>query len=148
MSAVDEAHIVNDRPTDRNARLGSPDPLDGASSSKLPDADAAPRRRTGRPKSADAPIIPWHEIDKALVFGEVIQDAKSGREMVKFPSIAVLAKRYGCSRTLIWRFASRSRCYARREEARLKTQDTYERKVIEKLASTAGARGPRCHGDC
>lgn len=130
---------MNDRPTDRNAGPTSPDRLGGVTSAMLLEADevpAASRRRTGRPKAADAPIIPWHEIDKLLVFGEVIRDAKSGREMLKFPSIAILAKRYGCSRTLVWRYSSRAKCYARREEAKLKTQETYERKVIEKLANT------------
>jgi hypothetical protein len=29
-----------------------------------------------------------------------------------------------------------ARCFARREEAQLKTQETYERKVIEKVASS------------
>lgn len=137
--AVYEAHAVNDRPTDRNARPEHPHRPDGVASSEVPDADETPpptRRRTGRPRSGEGPIIPWQEVDKALVFGEVVRDPKTGREAVKYPSIAVLAKRYDCSRTVIWRFASRSRCYARREEARLKTQETYERKVIEKLANT------------
>jgi hypothetical protein len=136
---VSEAHTVDNRLNDRNDAQGNPHRLDGVASSKLPDADEVPsaaRRRTGRPRSGEGPIIPWSEIDRLLIFGEAIQDPRTGREMVKFPSIAVLAKRYGCSRTLIWRYANRAKCYARREEAKLKTQETYERKVIEKLANT------------
>lgn len=95
-----------------------------------------PRRRPGRPKRADAPIIPWDEVDRLLVFGEAAKDAATGREAVKFPSLAELADRYGVSRNRMWQYASKARCFARREEARLKTQETYERKVIEKVASS------------
>jgi hypothetical protein len=97
---------------------------------------AKPRRRPGRPKRADAPIIPWNEVDRLLVFGEVAVDAATGREGVKFPSLAELAERYGVSRNRMWQYASKARCFARREEARLKTQETYERKVIEKAADS------------
>lgn len=97
---------------------------------------AKPRRRPGRPKRADAPIIPWDEVDRLLVFGEVARDPATGREAVKFPSLAELADRYGVSRNRMWQYASKARCFARREEARLKTQETYERKVIEKVADS------------
>jgi hypothetical protein len=97
---------------------------------------AKPRRRPGRPKHADAPIIPWEEVDRLLVFGEAAKDAATGREAVRFPSLAELAEHYGVSRNRMWQYASKVRCFARREEARLKTQETYERKVIEKVASS------------
>jgi hypothetical protein len=54
---------------------------------------------------------------------------------VKFPSLADLAKRYGVSRNLVWRYADRAKCFARRVEARLKTQARFEQKVIEQAAS-------------
>jgi hypothetical protein len=97
---------------------------------------AKPRRRPGRPKRADAPIIPWDVVDRLLVFGEVTHDPRTGQEAVTFPSLAELAERYGVSRNRMWQYASKARCFARREEARLKTQETYERKVIEKVASS------------
>jgi len=93
-----------------------------------------PRRPRGRPKKADAPIVPWDEVDRLLVFGEVVKDAETGRETVKFPSLQDLGGRYGVSRNRVWQYASKHRCYARREEARLKTQARFEEKVVEKVA--------------
>jgi len=40
---------------------------------------AKPVRPRGRPKKADAPIVPWEEVDRLLVFGEVVKDAGTGR---------------------------------------------------------------------
>lgn len=91
-------------------------------------------RPRGRPKRADAPVVDWTEVDRLLVFGEVVKDPETGREAVKFPSLADLGGRYGVSRNRVWQYASKARCYQRREEARLKTQDSYERKVVEKVA--------------
>jgi hypothetical protein len=54
---------------------------------------------------------------------------------VKFPSLADLAKRYGVSHNLIWRYADRAKCFTRRDEAGLKTQARFEQKVIEQAAS-------------
>jgi hypothetical protein len=93
-----------------------------------------PRRPRGRPKKADAPIVPWDEVDRLLVFGEVVKDAETGRETVKFPSLADLGARYGVSRNRVWQYASKHRCYQRREEARLKAQARFEEKVVEKVA--------------
>ena len=93
-----------------------------------------PRRPRGRPKKADAPIVPWDEVDRLLVFGEVVKDAETGCETVKFPSLADLGARYGVSRNRVWQYASKHRCYQRREEARLKAQARFEEKVVEKVA--------------
>jgi hypothetical protein len=96
--------------------------------------DTKPRRPRGRPKKADAPIVPWDEVDRLLVFGEVVKDAETGRETVKFPSLQDLGVRYGVSRNRVWQYASKRRCYQRREEARLKTEARFEEKVVEKVA--------------
>lgn len=96
--------------------------------------DTKPRRPRGRPKKADAPIVPWDEVDRLLVFGEVVKDPESGHETVKFPSLQDLGARYGVSRNRVWQYASRHRCYQRREEARLKAQARFEEKVVEKVA--------------
>jgi len=92
------------------------------------------RRPRGRPKKADAPIVPWDEVDRLLVFGEAAKNPETGIEAVKFPSLAELGARYGVSRNRVWQYASKARCYQRREEARLKTQERYEQKVVEKVA--------------
>jgi hypothetical protein len=93
-----------------------------------------PKRPRGRPKKADAPIVPWDQVDAALVFGETVKDEATGREAVKFPSLADLGARYGVSRNRVWQYASKARCYQRREEARLKVQARVEQKVVEKVA--------------
>ncbi|MBI3184637.1 MAG: hypothetical protein HYZ28_21075 [Myxococcales bacterium] len=95
---------------------------------------AKPARPRGRPKKADAPIVPWDEVDRLLVFGEVVKDPDTDREAVKFPSLADLGARYGVSRNRVWQYASKARCYQRREEARLKAQARFEEKVVEKVA--------------
>lgn len=135
---MNAAHEVDDQPTDRNPGPGKLHWLDGIASSKLPDpgeAPAKPRRRTGRPKRADAPKVPWPTLDAALVHGERHIDPKTGQEVLRYPSLAVLAERYGISRTLVWKFSNKHRCYERRKEAQAKTQARTDDKVIEKLSS-------------
>jgi hypothetical protein len=98
------------------------------------EATLKPRRPRGRPKRADAPVVPWDRVDAALVFGEVVKDPATGCEAVKFPSLADLGARHGVSRNRVWQYASKARCFQRREEARLKTQERYEQKVVERVA--------------
>jgi len=116
---------------------------DGAPS-KLPDASAAcatPRRskKAGRPKRGEGPNVPWPAVDLALVHGERQVDPQTGDEVLRYPSLADLAERYGVSRTLLWKFARRRNCYERRKEAQLKTQARTDDKVIEKVASARAA---------
>jgi hypothetical protein len=93
------------------------------------------KRRSGRPKRADAPTIPWITVDKILVFGEREVDPASGGERIRYPSLAELATRYGVSRTLMWKYAHKHKVYERRRETQLKTDARTEAKVIEKLSS-------------
>ena len=135
---MSEVHSVDDRPTDRNHGPGADYPADRAKplkSTPLAEPNTRPRRPRGRPKRADSPVVPWDEVDRLLIFGEPAKDPRTGQEAVKFPSLADLAKRYGVSRNLIWRYADRAKCFARRDEARLKTQARFEQKVIEQAAS-------------
>lgn len=134
-------HVADDRPTDRDLDPAARETRAGAGWSKWTDrAPPTPAaRRPGRPKRADAPIIPWDQIDKLLVHGEAVPDPKTGQDVLRFPSLAVLAKRYGISRTLIWKYASKARCYERRKEARAKVLARADEKVIEKLSSARAA---------
>lgn len=93
-----------------------------------------PSRPKGRPRRADAPKVPWEAIDLILVHGERHIDPVTGEEVVRYPSLVELAKRHGVSRTLIWKFARRSDCYARRRQAQVATQARTDDKVIEKLS--------------
>jgi hypothetical protein len=94
---------------------------------------ASPRPR-GRPCRADAPIVPWAEVDRLLVFGEKVKDEATGREMLVYPSFMVLATRYGVSKSRIGQYATAAKCLRRREDARLRVQARYEQKVIERQA--------------
>jgi hypothetical protein len=139
---VSEAHPADDRASDRNARPSIPHRPSVADEAKLPGVSeeaTRPRRRTGRPKRADAPRVPWPTIDAALVHGERQVDPKTGEEVLRFPSLAVLAQRYGVSRTLIWKYSHKARCFERRKEARAKTLARTDAKVIEKVSNARAA---------
>ena len=91
-------------------------------------------RARGRPRRADAPIVPWDEVDRLLVFGERVKDEATGRESVSFPSYMELAARYGVSKSRIGQYATRGKCLKRREEAHLREQARYDQKVSERRA--------------
>jgi hypothetical protein len=104
---------------------------------EVADQDAStekPSRARGRPRRADAPIVPWDEVDRLLVFGEKVKDEGTGREVVSFPSYTELAARYGVSKSRIWQYAKRAKCLRRREESREREQARYEQKVVERRA--------------
>jgi hypothetical protein len=111
----------------------------------LPDASKTgakpqPRpKKRGRPKRGEGPNVPWPAVDLALVHGERQVDPQTGDEVLRYPSLADLAERYGVSRTLLWKFARRRNCYERRKEAQLKTQARTDDKVIEKVSSARAA---------
>ena len=95
---------------------------------------AKPKRPRGRPKKADAPIVPWDEVDRLLVFGEAVTSPKTGCVATKFPSLKEVGERYGVSKNRIWQYASRHRCLERRDEAKLREQTRFDQKVTERLA--------------
>jgi hypothetical protein len=139
---VQGALAADDWLSDRNFEFDTPLPLDRARHPKVSNPSqpgSQPRRRPGRPRRADAPVIPWEAVDRALVFGEATQDPETGVEVVRFPSLAVLAQRHGVSRTLLWKYASKARCFERRKEARAKTLARTDAKVIEKLSTSRAA---------
>ncbi|WP_437810776.1 hypothetical protein [Sorangium sp. So ce1078] len=92
-------------------------------------------RARGRPRRADAPIVPWDEVDRLLVFGERVKDEATGRDAVSFPSYTGLAERYGVSKSRIWQYAKRAKCLRRREESREREQARYEQKVVDFVIS-------------
>jgi hypothetical protein len=91
-------------------------------------------RRGGRPKGNEGPMVPWQEVDRLLVFGEVAQNEESGREDVRYPTYRELGNRYGVSGALIGKYSKEHQCLKRREENRQRVQLAYEQKVIEARA--------------
>ena len=91
-------------------------------------------RVRGRPRRADAPVVPWPEVDRLLVFGERVKDEATGREAFSFPSYNELAARYGVSKSRIGQYATHAKCLRRREDSQLREQARYEQKVVERRA--------------
>jgi hypothetical protein len=94
----------------------------------------AAKRKRGRPRNGDRPVIPWLEIDRLLVFGEMVRDQQTGREDLRYPSQRELGKRFGVSSGLIGYYSKQHQCMKRREENRRRAQVSFEQKLVEKLA--------------
>jgi len=93
-----------------------------------------PSRPRGRPKRVDAPIVPWDDVDRLLVHGEVVTDEESGQKSTSYPSLCELGKRYGVSKNRIWQYASKHKCLERRKESAAREQIRYDRIVSARRA--------------
>lgn len=93
-----------------------------------------PKRPRGRPRRADAPVIPWDEVDRLLVHGEKLKDDSTGHETICFPSLEQLGKRYGVSKNRIWQYASKHKCLERRKESEVREKTRYDRIVNARRA--------------
>lgn len=62
-------------------------------------ADRKPKR--GRPRRGDKPPIPWEDIEKAYVCGEVVRQLEDGTFERSYPSIRELAQKFGVHRSLV-----------------------------------------------
>lgn len=91
-------------------------------------------RQRGRPRRADAPVVPWQEVDGLLVMGEKVTDEATGKAAVRFPSFAEVGKRYGVSKSLVGKYAAQHNCLKRREENRVREQIQFETEVVKKRA--------------
>ncbi|MGO8992657.1 MAG: hypothetical protein ACLQVI_04970 [Polyangiaceae bacterium] len=93
-------------------------------------------RPAHRPKKQDAPLIDYNELDKVLVFGEVVPvaDENGGGTAVTYPSYRDLAQRYGVSVSVIAEYSKSHDCFRRRERAKLRTQARVEEKLVERRA--------------
>lgn len=97
-------------------------------------AEPKPRRKPGRPHKADAPLIPFEELDRLLVFGEVKQ-LDDGSSTTVYPTHRALAERYGVAPSVIASYAKSHNCSRRREEAVARISARTDEKLIEARAS-------------
>lgn len=97
-------------------------------------AEPKPRRKPGRPHKADAPLIPFEELDRLLVFGEVKQ-LDDGASTTVYPTHRALAERYGVVPSVIASYAKSHNCTRRREEAVARISARADEKLIEARAS-------------
>ena len=92
-----------------------------------------PKRRPGRPRKAEAPLISYEELDRLLVFGEV-KELPDGSTTTVYPTHRQLAERYGVAPSVIASYAKSHNCMRRREETKTRIALRAEDKLIEKRA--------------
>jgi hypothetical protein len=94
------------------------------------------RGRGGRPTKAEGPRVPYEEVDKILVFGEIVPVGRGDETTIYFPSYREIAERYGVSNSVISDYAKSRNVQRRRKEAQARVQAKVEQKVVE-LRATA-----------
>ena len=104
-----------------------------------PSDDAEERRRPGRPRHQDAPVIPFEELDRLLVHGEV-QLLEDGKRTTVFPTYRELADKYGVVASVIAEYAKRHNTMKRRKLAEARVEKRTDEKLVE-LRSDALAFG-------
>lgn len=90
----------------------------------------------GRPKKGEGPRIPYSELDRILVFGEVVDCDDGKGTTVVYPSYRDLGRRYGVSHSLIADFAKKHNCMRRREVAQARIAEKTDQKLIEMRAQS------------
>ena len=101
----------------------------------MSDTPTDPSAWTGRPRKAEGPRVPYNEVDRLLVFGEVTECADGETSDVRYPSYRDIAARYGVSHSLIAQYSKRHDCLRRRESARARITARTEQKLVELRAS-------------
>lgn len=102
-------------------------------------APAEERRRPGRPRHQDAPVIPFAELDRLLVFGEVSMN-DDGTPSTVYPTYRQLAAKYGVVASVIADYAKSHNTMKRRKLAEARVEKRTDEKIVE-LRSDALAFG-------
>jgi hypothetical protein len=92
----------------------------------------------GRPRKGEGPRLPYEEIDRVLVFGDVVPCDDGKNTTVVYPSYRDLGRRYGVSHSLIADYAKKHNCMRRREVAQARIEEKTDQKLVE-LRATARA---------
>jgi hypothetical protein len=91
------------------------------------------KRGPGRPKPGDAPKVNYDELDRLLVFGEIV-DAGKGKTKVSYPSYRDVAKRFDVSTTFVAEYARANNCMGRRDETAHVIEKKADALLIERRA--------------
>ena len=92
-------------------------------------------RVLGRPRKSEGPRVPYEEVDRILVFGEVIKNPDGEGTIVYFPTYRELADRYNVSHSVIAEYAKTRNIQRRRKETHARVQAKVEQKLIEHRAN-------------
>ena len=85
-------------------------------------------RRVGRPSAVSADAIPWEDIERLFIFGDVT--TRDGQPSVHYPTVTELAHRFGVNDTSIHKRIDKGGWVARRDQFQRAT----EAKIAEKTA--------------
>lgn len=96
----------------------------------------------GRPRKADGPVVPYDELDRLLVFGEVVECDDGQGTAVVYPAYRDLAQRFGVSHSTISAYSRSRNCMNRREVAQARVIAQSDQKLIE-LRANALARSKK-----
>jgi hypothetical protein len=91
--------------------------------------------KRGRPPRAEPPRIDYQEVDKLLVFGEVVPTRDGKSTTVIYPTYRQIARRFGVSHSLICLYAKKHNCTKRRKDAQAQVAMKVDSKLIEARAT-------------
>lgn len=92
------------------------------------------RRRPGRPRHQQAPIIPFAELDRLLVFGETTMN-DDGTPNTVYPTYRELAEKYGVVPSVIADYAKSHNTMWRRKHGEHRIEARRDEKIIEARAT-------------
>ena len=94
-----------------------------------------PAKANSRPRKNDPGRVPYHEVDRLLVFGQVIEGATGEPPIVVYPSYRDLGRRYRVNHSVIAAYSKKHDCLRRRETAQARVAARSDEKLIEHRAS-------------
>lgn len=132
VAAFAKKHNCQDRKRAFQAGMPASEPEPAETTPRPPPKQRSPKG--GRPHKGDAPLISYEELDRILVFGEVVECEK-GFPTTVYPTYRQLAERYGVAHSVIADYAKSRNTMKRREEAKARLAIRTEEKLIEERAT-------------
>jgi len=93
------------------------------------------RKQAGAPLKNAPGRVPYHEVDRLLVFGELVDGPEGEPPFVVYPSFRAIARRYGVNHSVIAGYAKRRDCLKRREQAQQRVTARVDDKLVEQRAT-------------
>lgn len=94
-----------------------------------------PTKKNGAPLKNAPGRVPYHEVDRLLVFGELVQGPEGEPPFVVYPSLRAIGRRYGVNHSVIANYAKRRDCLKRRELAQQRVNARIDDKLVEQRAT-------------